>query len=82
GDEPLGLFPAFLIAGAQSVLATLWRVSGPSAALAMRHFYDALDACAGDRARALRQAMLAVRATPGLEAPYHWAPFVLHGSWD
>jgi hypothetical protein len=82
GDELLGMIPAFLYAGAQSVLATLWRVSGPSAALVMRHFYDALADGAADRAEALRRAMLAVRAVPGREAPYHWAPFVLHGAWD
>ncbi|HYR11929.1 MAG TPA: CHAT domain-containing protein, partial [Longimicrobium sp.] len=81
GDELLGLIPAFLFAGAQSVLATLWRVVGPSAALVMRHFYDALADGAVDRAEALRRAMLAVRAVPGREAPYHWAPFVLHGAW-
>lgn len=80
GDEPLGLIPAFLFAGAQSVLATLWPVHASSAAAAMRHFYDALDAGA-DRAQALRRAVLSVRADPRWSAPYHWAPFVLHGAW-
>jgi CHAT domain-containing protein len=47
----------------------------------MRHFYEALAGGAVDRAEALRQAMLAVRATPGMETPYHWAPYVLHGAW-
>lgn len=81
GDEPLGLIPAFLIAGAQAVLATLWPVHEASAALGMRSFYDALDDGA-DRAEALRRAMLAVRAHPRFAAPYHWAPFVLHGGWN
>jgi CHAT domain-containing protein len=81
GDEPLGLIPALLYAGAGSVVATLWKVNATSAALVMRHFYEALEGGAVDRAEALRQAMLAVRATPEMETPYHWAPFVLHGAW-
>jgi hypothetical protein len=81
GDEPLGLIPAFLFAGARSVLATLWPVHESSAALGMRGFYDALDEGA-DRAGALRRAMLAVRADPRFSTPYHWAPFVLHGAWS
>jgi hypothetical protein len=81
GDEPLGLIPAFLFAGAQSVLATLWPVHQSSAALGMRHFYDALSGGV-DRAQALRLAMLALRADPRFSTPYHWAPFVLHGAWS
>ncbi len=83
GDEPLGLIPAFLYAGANSVLATLWRVHQTSAALTMRLFYEQLTDrnTLLDKALCLRKAMLTVRSTPGFEAPYHWAPFVLHGSW-
>jgi tetratricopeptide (TPR) repeat protein len=83
GDEPLGLIPAFLYAGANSVLATLWKVNQASAALTMRLFYDMLAKESGpvDKPLALRRAMLTVRSTPGFDAPYHWAPFVLHGSW-
>jgi CHAT domain-containing protein len=84
GDEPLGLIPAFLYAGASSVLATLWKVSQTSAAQLMHIFYDSLANSNQfvDKAQALRQAMLAVRDTPGFESPYHWAPFVLHGDWQ
>jgi CHAT domain-containing protein len=81
GDEPLGLIPAFLYAGAGSVLATLWKVQARSAAQMMGHFYDALGSEGIDKAQLLREAVLDVRATAGLEAPYHWAPFVLYGDW-
>lgn len=83
GDEPLGLIPAFLYAGGNSVLATLWKVQETSAALTMRLFYDMLaDRNApADKVSALRRAMLAVRATRGFESPYFWAPFVLQGNW-
>jgi CHAT domain-containing protein/tetratricopeptide (TPR) repeat protein len=83
GDEPLGLIPAFLYAGADAVLATLWKVNQASAAQAMRLFYDMLAQGqeAIDKVQALRRAMLAVRDLPGFSSPYHWAPFTLHGDW-
>jgi len=83
GDEPLGLIPAFLYAGAGAVLATLWRVNSASAAHAMRLFYDALagEGEMPDKARALRAAALAVRAVPRFSSPYYWAPFALYGDW-
>ncbi len=84
GDEPLGLIPAFLYAGANSVLATLWKVHQTSAAQTMQIFYDSLTDLDKtiDKAQALRRAMLAVRDTSGFDSPYHWAPFVLHGDWQ
>lgn len=81
GDEPLGLIPAFLYAGAGAVLATLWRVNSASAASTMRQFYQAFDNGVGNKAEALRTAALSIAKTPGFETPYHWAPFVLYGSW-
>jgi len=84
GDEPLGLIPAFLYAGANSVLATLWKVHQTSAAQTMQIFYDSLTDLDKtiDKAQELRRAMLAVRDTSGFDSPYHWAPFVLHGDWQ
>jgi CHAT domain-containing protein len=84
GDEPLGLIPAFLYAGANSVLAALWRVHQDSANVLMRNLYEImLDSTQTvDKAQALRKAMLDLRATPGFDSPYHWAPYVLHGNWQ
>jgi CHAT domain-containing protein/tetratricopeptide (TPR) repeat protein len=83
GDEPLGLIPAFLYAGTNSVLATLWKVNQTSAAETMRFFYDKLTDTDQTitKAQVLRQAMLTVRDTPGFDSPYHWAPFALYGDW-
>ncbi|HEX6100186.1 MAG TPA: CHAT domain-containing protein [Thermoanaerobaculia bacterium] len=81
GDEPLGLIPAFLYAGAASVLATLWKVHQRSAAHLMRLFYDARSAGpSADKARILQASVLELRDS-GFSTPYHWAPFVLHGAW-
>lgn len=83
GDEPLGLVPAFLLAGAGAVVASLWPVDQRSAAHVMEAFYRRLLAAEGviDKAEALRAAALSVRAMPQYATPYHWAPFTLHGSW-
>lgn len=83
GDEPLGLVPAFLTAGARSVLASLWKVEDKAAAACMRGFYDDLldSGIQFDKAQALRAAVLAVRRQPQFAAPYYWAPFCLYGAW-
>lgn len=84
GDEPLGLIPALLFAGANAVVATLWRVQASATAEVMAGFYAALlrQARPTDRARALRAAMLEQRARPDRDAPYYWAPFALYGDWQ
>ncbi|HYW08152.1 MAG TPA: CHAT domain-containing protein, partial [Longimicrobium sp.] len=81
GDEPLGLIPAFLYAGARATLATLWPVEAESAARVMTRFYDALARGGAGKAEALRAACLELRADPKYAEPYYWAPFVLHGDW-
>lgn len=83
GDEPLGLIPAFLYAGANTVLATLWKVNQDAAAQIMEGFYTALLPNEGvvNKAQALRSAMLALREKPGFDSPYYWASFVLYGDW-
>ena len=90
-DGVLGLSRAFLVAGARSVLVSLWRVSDIAARFQMEHFYAALAANGGDRAAALRRAQLeslAALRTGSLGAssgthlpatPANWAPFVLLG---
>jgi CHAT domain-containing protein len=83
GDEPLGLIPAFLYAGAGAVLATLWKVHQTSTAQLMKRFYEPLARADTkiNKAQALREAVLELRRTRNFESPYHWAPFVLHGDW-
>lgn len=82
GDEPLGLIPASLFAGAGAVLAALWPVHKSSAAEAMRVFYDALlGGGTLDKAEAFREAVSAVADSDRFSQPYHWAPYVLYGDW-
>ncbi|MDP9316161.1 MAG: CHAT domain-containing tetratricopeptide repeat protein [Chloroflexota bacterium] len=69
GDEPLGLVRAFLAAGAQAVLVTLWPVEDCSARMLIEHFYTQLqdDATSGDAATALRMAQHYLRTLSASE---------------
>lgn len=79
GDEHIGLMSAFHLAGAEAVLATLWRVDDPSTVIFMRAFYQWLAAGCSP-VIALRKAQLACLhnvQNPSLRHPYFWAGFQL-----
>ncbi len=76
GDELLGLVRGFLLAGAPTVLASLWMVDDASTARLMQVFYQRLTGGEGPAA-ALRAAQLQLAATGA--HPFHWAAFALHG---
>ena len=80
----LGLGSAFLIAGARSLIVSLWDVEDESTALLMEHFYRNLHA-GMSRCAALARARRAVRdyvddtgGTPYAH-PVYWAGFMLMG---
>ncbi len=80
GEGITGLTRAFLYAGADSVVVSLWNVSDPATAELMRDFYQDLKRGL-PRDEALRQAKLKLLsgAQPAWRHPYFWAPFVLVG---
>jgi CHAT domain-containing protein len=90
GEGILGLVRALQVAGAESVVASLWRVDDDSAAELMARFYRGL-AAGRPRDEALRQAQLELLRGPvrierdgrtielRTSDPRHWAPFVLVG---
>ncbi len=87
GDEPLGIVSALLCAGATSVIGTMWKVQVGTA----RVFTDVLDNSLNmpgdggvvDLAGAVQSAALRLkrRREGNTHHPYHWAAFVLNGSW-
>jgi CHAT domain-containing protein len=80
GDELVGLTRAFLYAGASSIIVSLWSVADDSTAHLASAFYRNLFASPnGDKAEALREAMLEVRSVARWASPYYWAPLVLIG---
>jgi CHAT domain-containing protein len=81
GDDFVGLTRAFLYAGSESVLATLWEVDDASTLELMISFYGALrqPAFSEDKASALAHAQRAFLSSKDYKHPYFWAPFVLVG---
>ena len=84
GDEFISLTRAFLLAGSQSVLATLWEVDDRSTVELMEGFYTRLgrEGGAGGRATALVQVQRELRNSMKYKHPFYWAPFVLVGQSD
>lgn len=81
GDELLGLNRAFFVAGAPSLLTTLWKIDDESTAMLVKRFYANLMEKGMDKARALREAKLHL-IKKGYKNPFHWAAFVLQGDWQ
>jgi CHAT domain-containing protein len=73
-----GLMRAFLMAGAQRVLCTLWKVDDRASRALVEAFYARWNAGASV-ARALRGAQEEVRSRPGWEHPFYWAGWALWG---
>ena len=79
GDEFVGMTRAFLSAGSQSVLASLWAVNDESTRALMVKFYGYLGQF--DAPEALSKAQREIRGSGSrYHDPYYWAAFVLVGS--
>ena len=94
--SPIGLQRAFQVAGAKSVVASLWKVPDSATARLMQRFYENLWEKKMGKLEALREAqiwMLRDKGNRGLALPkdapkddeplppYYWAAFVLSGDW-
>jgi CHAT domain-containing protein len=78
GDDLVGLARGFLLAGAPSLLVSLWMVNDAATAELMTHFYRVLLTGAHPAA-ALRAAQRTLLSTH--PHPFFWAPFMLIGRW-
>jgi len=78
GDDIVGLPRGFLLAGAPSLVASLWPVEDRATAYLMSEFYRRLSR-GRPPASALREAKLALRRNPRLGSRHNWAAFVLFG---
>ncbi|HZI16651.1 MAG TPA: CHAT domain-containing protein, partial [Myxococcus sp.] len=76
GQGVYGLRRAFLVAGAETVVMSLWKVNDETTRSLMEAYYRHLLAGKG-KATALREAMLELRRT--WPHPHHWAPFIAMG---
>ncbi|MGF1536933.1 MAG: CHAT domain-containing protein [Elainellaceae cyanobacterium] len=80
GEGVYGLRRAFVIAGAESLLMSLWQVSDNGTAELMTRYYQRLQAGQG-RSEALRETQLELMQTPEYAHPYYWASFIFSGDW-
>lgn len=76
GDGVIGLSRSFIVAGASSVIVSLWMVPDAPTAQLMTQFYQSLQTNS-NKAAALRSAMLTTMKQ--YPEPYAWAAFTLIG---
>jgi CHAT domain-containing protein/Tfp pilus assembly protein PilF len=80
GDDFVGLTRAFIYAGSQSVMASLWKVDDRSTMDLMQDFYERLKQNHSSKSDALAGAQRDMRSSLDYRHPYYWAPFILVGN--
>jgi CHAT domain-containing protein/lipoprotein NlpI len=79
GETPWGLVPAFMGAGAPSLLVSLLPVDDLATASLTSRFYELLSSGSFSKAQALRSAQISLIKSEAGSNPASWAPFVLIG---
>lgn len=84
GDDFVGMTRAFLAAGSESVVATLWEVDDQAAGTLMKRFYGRMRKSADKESTAdsLTRAQRELQSSGDLSHPYYWAPFVVVGAMN
>ncbi|PSJ71770.1 hypothetical protein C7N43_37645 [Sphingobacteriales bacterium UPWRP_1] len=78
GEGVFGLQRAFQVAGARSVMMSLWKVNDAATSLFMSTFYrNWLQT--GNKRQAFKATQQALRANPNYKHPFYWGAFVLVG---
>jgi CHAT domain-containing protein len=80
GEGVMSLRRAFRIAGAQTVLASHWKVSDKATSQLMTDFIRRWQS-GEPRAKAWREAQLSLLHSDEFQNPYFWAAFTLTGQW-
>lgn len=81
GEGLIGLTRGFMYAGANRVLATLWKVDDEATAEMMGLFYTAMIQNKQSPAAALRTAQLEMQRKKQWSSPFYWSGFTLQGEW-
>jgi CHAT domain-containing protein len=79
GEGVVGLSRAFIAAGAEAVVASLWAVSDASTAELMKTMYANMMGEKEPAGRALNEARLALIDGEEYAHPFYWSPFVVIG---
>ncbi len=75
GDEIIGLYRAFMYAGAKSIIATLWPIADEASSFLVNEFYKALKK--NSLSESLQMAQLKTKEQ--YPNPINWAGFILVG---
>ena len=81
GEGFIGLTRAFMYAGAQSTVASLWKVDDNATTELMRQFYGAMLNEGLSPAAALRAAKEKMWRHPRWHHPFYWAAFEIQGEY-
>lgn len=76
GDGVFGLQRGFKLAGADTIMMSLWKVSDAATAKLMSEFYANITK-GMDKCEALKEARRCLKATPEFSSPSMWGAFVL-----
>ncbi|MBI3591666.1 MAG: CHAT domain-containing protein [Candidatus Melainabacteria bacterium] len=80
-DDIVGsLATAFRVAGANTILASLWKAHDDATKIIMQNFYENLK-LGLDKAESLRRAELKLKENPKYSHPLFWSLFNLIGDW-
>jgi CHAT domain-containing protein/Tfp pilus assembly protein PilF len=80
GEGVYGLRRAFVLAGTESIVMSLWPVSDYTTREIMVSYYKGLKKGLG-RGEALRQTKLAMLKRRDVQRPFYWASFIQSGEW-
>jgi CHAT domain-containing protein/Tfp pilus assembly protein PilF len=80
GDGVYGLRRSLVLAGSESQVMSLWKVSDQGTKELMVEYYKRLLRGEG-RGEALRQVQLQMLKTPARRHPFYWASFIQSGEW-
>lgn len=80
GIEILGIAYQMQRKGAQTTLASLWKVQDESTQVLMTEFYRQLQQGDLTKAEALRRAQQKLSQSENYAHPFHWAAFILIGN--
>jgi CHAT domain-containing protein len=80
GEGVYGLRRAFILAGTETLVMSLWQVSDYMTRELMTKYYKNLKTGTG-RGASLRQVQLAMLKKKSREHPFYWAAFIQSGEW-
>src|SRR6185369_16157025 len=80
GEGVYGLRRAFLLAGAESEVMSLWKVEDEATRDLIVEYYRRIDH-REERAEALRKVQLRLLGRADRSHPYFWAGFIEAGDW-